>query len=140
MTNIKMEDIIVKKKGKLLKVILIITVVLIALISYMSIRYKGMVKTFYSTTINNIDLSKVKDGVYSSSYVNFLIRVDLKVTVKNHKITDIKIIKQSCGKGYEATDTVTKVLKAQSLKVDTVTGATGSSMAILKAIEQALTQ
>ncbi|MEA1883434.1 MAG: FMN-binding protein [Thermotogota bacterium] len=56
------------------------------------------------------------------------------------KIQDIKINKHVNGKGKGAEEITKDVIAQQSLKVDTVTGATYSSIAILKAIEQALLQ
>lgn len=128
-----------KKMKPLVKILLIILVVIIGFVIYMSIGMHNMKQKFKNTTINDVNLKKVKDGTYTGSYKNFLVIVNLEVAVKNHKITDIKILKQECGKGYEGLDTIDRVKKAQSLKVDTVTGATGSSIAILKSIERALT-
>ena len=62
----------------------------------------------------------------------------MKVTVKNHAITDIDLLKHQNGQGKPAEVITERVLAAQSLKVDTVSGATMSSKVILLAIEDAL--
>ncbi|MGB3111376.1 MAG: FMN-binding protein, partial [Candidatus Omnitrophota bacterium] len=62
-----------------------------------------------------------------------------EVRVRDHRITDIKVFEDRESEYVEQAKGVTKnVIKEQSLKVDTVTGATITSRAILKAIENAL--
>lgn len=51
---------------------------------------------------------------------------------------DIEILKHRNGKGKKAEVIIDDVIKEQSLLVDAVTGATISSRAIFKAIEDAL--
>lgn len=88
--------------------------------------------------IPDVDLSRIADGTYNGSDNVFPIYVSVGVTVKNHTITNIAIIKHTNGKGAAAEAIVNKVIKKQSLQVDTVSGATYSSKVILKAIENAL--
>jgi uncharacterized protein with FMN-binding domain len=99
-----------------------------------------MEKVLGAIVIEDIDLKKIENGVFSGSYSEFLVSVDLDVTVKDHKIVNIEIKDQRSGPGYEATQMLDRVIKAQSLKVDAVAGATGSSKIILLAIKQALTE
>jgi uncharacterized protein with FMN-binding domain len=89
--------------------------------------------------ISPINLAKVADGVYEGSFGDFVVSAKVAVTVKNHRIAQIKILDQSCGPGYEALDTVNRILKAQTPKVDAVTGASSSSRSIMIAINRALT-
>ena len=86
-----------------------------------------------------IDLAKIKDGTYTGSYRTFLVAAEVKVTVKDHRITGIELLKHENGRGAAAERIPSKVIEAQSLVVDTVAGATISSKVILKAIENALT-
>ena len=88
--------------------------------------------------IQNVDLTKISDGVYTGSYSAFPISVKVKVTVSNHKITKIELIKHSNGQGAPAEIIPDRVREAQSLDVDIVSGATYSSKIILKSIENAL--
>lgn len=69
-----------------------------------------------------------------------MVSVNLEVTVKDHRIVEIDIKEQDCGPGYEARETVDRILEAQSPRVDAVTGATGSSMCIMIAVHRALRQ
>jgi uncharacterized protein with FMN-binding domain len=60
------------------------------------------------------------------------------VTVKNHTIKKIELLKHKNGQGQGAEIIPDKVMEVQSLKVDSVSGATYSSKVILKAIQDAL--
>lgn len=88
--------------------------------------------------IDNIDLSKISDGEYVGSCNVDFISTKVVVTVKDHKIENINIMEHKNGKGKPAEIITDKVVEAQSLQVDTVSGATNSSKVILKAIENAL--
>lgn len=100
-------------------------------------KYKDAVKAI---TISNVDLSKIPDGTYSGSYDAMRIAADVSVTVSNHKITDIKLLRHKNERGQKAEVIPQRVVASQSLKVDAVSGATNSSKVILKAIENALEQ
>ncbi|MFA4839721.1 MAG: FMN-binding protein [Candidatus Neomarinimicrobiota bacterium] len=91
-----------------------------------------------SIEIENIDLSQVKDGEYTGDYDAVLVKVIVRVKVKDHRIESIDLIKHENGRGKKAEVIPSLVVEKQSLKVDTVSGATSSSLVILEAIEQAL--
>jgi uncharacterized protein with FMN-binding domain len=87
------------------------------------------------------DMSGKSDGLYHGDYVlkGTPVQVGLDVTIKDENITAIKIIKHICSPiGKKAEKIIDKIIEMQSLNVDAVSGATGSSMAILKAVENAL--
>ncbi|MDO9536476.1 MAG: FMN-binding protein [Bacillota bacterium] len=105
----------------------------------------GMIKNIESNLaqladlpVLNVDLSKIKDGTYAGNYMVFPVSAEVEVTVENHKITGIEIIKHTHGQGATAEIIPAKVVENQTLEVDTVSGATYSSKVILKAIENAL--
>ncbi|QTX33854.1 FMN-binding protein [Aminithiophilus ramosus] len=62
----------------------------------------------------------------------------MRVTVEGGVVTAIDLLRHENGRGEKAEIVVDRVLAAQSLRVDAVSGATGSSKVILKAIERAL--
>jgi uncharacterized protein with FMN-binding domain len=81
------------------------------------------------------------DGVYRGNYdlKGSPVRVILDVTVQDEKITAIKIIRHFCSPiGRKAERIIDQIIEKQDLGVDAVSGATGSSKAILKAVENAL--
>ena len=91
--------------------------------------------------IHEVELTKVKDGIHRGdfSYGNFTHQV--QVAVQDHEIKHIAILKNRSESEHakKAEGVVDKILKAQSLRVDVITGATTTSKALLKAIENALT-
>jgi len=95
-------------------------------------------KTIKELTINKVDLSKISDGKYTGSYDVNLISAKVSVTVKDHKIENIDLLEHKNDRGKPAEVIPSMVVKAQSLQVDTISGATNSSKTILKAIENAL--
>jgi len=87
------------------------------------------------------DMKDKPDGVYRGNYTltGTPVKVTVDVTVQNQNITGIKIIKHSRSPiGKKAEKIIDTVIEKQSLDVDAVSGATGSSKAILKAVENAL--
>lgn len=89
--------------------------------------------------IPDIDLSEISDGLYEGSCSVFPVFVKVEVVVEGHTITDIDLVEHKNGKGSAAEAIPDMVVKAQSLEVDSISGATYSSKAILKAIKGALT-
>lgn len=90
-------------------------------------------------TIQNVDLTRVKNGTYEGSFdAAGIVSAKMSVTVQDHKITDIRIVNHKYGRGKPGEAVVNKVVEAQSLDVDVISGATNSSKVILKAIENAL--
>ncbi|MBX4271676.1 FMN-binding protein [Clostridium estertheticum] len=98
-------------------------------------KYKEIIKEI---KISSVDLSKVSNGTYTGSCDALAVAATVSVTVKDNKIVKITILKHKNERGKPAEIITGKVIKAQSLQVDTVTGATNSSKVILKSIENAL--
>lgn len=88
--------------------------------------------------ISGFDLSEAQDGEYIGECDNRAVKVTVAVHVENNRITDINILRHDNGMGKTAEEITDRVLEAQSLDVDAVSGATFSSNTILKAIENAL--
>ena len=90
----------------------------------------------------DIDLSKIKDGTYEGQANGYRGLVKVSVTVKDHKITAIKVLSNSDDAAFfnrASTGVIKNILEKQSLKVDVVSGATYSSNGIIKAVKNALT-
>jgi uncharacterized protein with FMN-binding domain len=87
------------------------------------------------------ELSNKADGIYRGEYdlQKTPVKVTLEVGMQNAKITSIEIIKHmSSPIGKKAEKITDQIIETQSLQIDAVSGATGSSKAILKAVEDAL--
>ena len=119
------------------KVIIVIVFVIVIGGGYFGL--KSMADNPDDIIVNSIDLSKVQDGVYVGHYKSAMVSAKVEVTVKDNKIVEIKISQHDCGLGTKAEGIVDDVVNAQTLEVDTVSGATLSSKVILKAVEDALT-
>lgn len=116
--------------------IVVLTVVIIGWKYLIAVQnYK---KTFSDLKISNVDLSKVSDGKYVGSFDTVYVGAEVSVTIKDHKISDIILLNHKNERGKPAEVIPDMVLNSQSLQVDTISGATNSSKAILKAIENAL--
>lgn len=102
-------------------------------------KLKANLNELTSMEIADVDLLTIKDGVYRGSYEKFPVNAEVRVTVKEHRIIGIELVDHGHGRGETAEIIPDKVVEAQSLEVDAVTGATFSSRVILKAIENALT-
>jgi uncharacterized protein with FMN-binding domain len=91
--------------------------------------------------INSVDLTKVADGVFSGTYHKGRWTYDVQVSVKDHKIVDVKNTnkRMEMMKDWNA-KAVAEVVKRQSPQIDIVSGATINSRALAKAVENALTQ
>jgi uncharacterized protein with FMN-binding domain len=101
----------------------------------------GCSTAYKSITAKMPDLTLLPDGTYRGIYdlTSTPVKVTLDVTVQTHTITNIQIIKHFCSPiGKKAEKIIDRVLERQNLEVDVVSGATGSSISILKAIENAL--
>ena len=97
----------------------------------------------YKNTVDNIEITdmtaeEVSDGTYEGESDAGFVRARVKVTVKEEKIVDIVLVEHKNGRGKRAEKVVDEVLTEQTTDVETVSGATNSSLVILQAIERAL--
>ena len=91
--------------------------------------------------LSEVDLGSVADGTYQGEYEAGPVKTVVSVEVTGGRFRNIEILGHRTLLGKKAEREIpSRVLSAQSVKVDTVTRATASSMVILKAIEKALTQ
>lgn len=99
------------------------------------VNYKKMIEEI---AISEVDMTRVPDGTYKGSCDALMVAADVNVTVKDHRIIGIELLKHENGRGKPAEVIADKVVQSQSLLVDTVSGSTSSSKVILKATENAL--
>ena len=89
-------------------------------------------------TIDTVAMNQVKDGTYEGSTAIFPVTASVRVTVSGGRITDIVMLSHGHGPHHGADAILLRVISAQSLAVDAVSGATYSSKVVLKAVETAL--
>ena len=90
--------------------------------------------------IRDVAVSQVKDGTYEGAETILPVSAKVRVTVSAGRITGITMLSHSHGPNHGADAILPRVLEAQSLQVDAVSGATYSSKVVRKAIENALRQ
>lgn len=127
-----------RKRILLFAVILLILIGLIFTAVYLKsvADYKKSVR---ETTFSNINISDVSDGVYVGEYDVDFVYAKVEVTVQNGVITNIDILEHKNGRGKPAEVVTDRIMEEQKIDVDTVSGATNSSIVIKKAVENALT-
>lgn len=92
--------------------------------------------------LDGIDLANTADGSYTGTYDFKRWTNTLVVNVENHRIIGVCVEEDVVGAELTdcADEVFQRVIEAQSTQVDAVSGATITSKAYLKAIENALTQ
>ncbi len=127
------------KKRRLTFLILTVAVIVVVVGAIVVKSYlEANLKQLSDLTIQNANLSLIADGTYEGSFGSFPVSAEVEVTVKNNLLTAINLVKHNHGQGAAAEVITDKVVESQTLAVDTITGATYSSIVILKAIEDAL--
>lgn len=120
--------------------IVLILFILILVVSCTAMMNKEIEKTKKELmAIEDSDLSKVEDGIYRGKVETMLVKAEVEVSVKNHKIISISIIKHENGKGKPAEAIVDAIVKDNSTDVELIAGATMSSLVIRAAVIDAVT-
>ena len=88
------------------------------------------------------DPSAYKDGTYCGTGTGFGGTLKVKVEISGGKITSIQIMENQDGSEYisKASALINTIIQNQSTNVDTVSGATYSSVGIIQAVRNALSQ
>lgn len=123
----------------LLKIVLTVFLIFVLIgcggIFYMS---RGL-ESGKNVVIENVNPSTLSDGSYHGKYSAGRWTNEVKVAVKGGKIIGIDIVKDVTFSKPEWTEELfTRVIEKQSTAVDITSGATVTSKAYLKAIENAL--
>ena len=84
------------------------------------------------------ELSSVSDGVYRATASVPPVVARVEVSVNSGRITGFRVRRHLTGQGRAAEVLADRIVAAQTIQLDAVTGATYSSKAILKAGEKAL--
>lgn len=124
------------KKG--MKRFLIVIAILVALIGLTLAAALPGLKEVTVLDIETVDLTQIPDGSYTGSYDSYRWTTKVEVTILDHRITDIRSVKIQDGRDDLTNDLKEIVLSEQTADVDVVSGATASSNAYLKAVENAL--
>jgi uncharacterized protein with FMN-binding domain len=147
-------QIVKKRKGKtkVWIVVLSIVVVLGVVLAGGIILTASARKELQNAVIAEVDFKKLKDGVYTGEYRSTkesYRNAAVEVTVSSGTVTEIRVTEGALAgdkqeteikKGITINSLFDEVIKSQSLQVDVISGATLTSKAHLKALENALKQ
>ena len=81
-------------------------------------------------TFDEIDLTKVDDGVYEGQCDTGVVWARVQVTVRDHQMESITLLEHENGKGTPAEAILDQMVQNQTTAVDAVSGATCSSKVI----------
>lgn len=96
-------------------------------------------KSGKNVVISDANASALSDGNYIGKYKQGRWTNEVQVSVKNGKIVEVKVLKDVKVPQQEITKKIfDKVIEKQNANVDSISGATVTSKAYLKAIEDAL--
>ncbi len=141
-----------KRKGKIRVWIVILSIVgVIGMAAAVVFTAPGR-NELQNMVIANVDFKKLRDGIYTGTYhgskENFR-DAAVEVTIASGAVTKIKVTEGALAgdkqtneirKGLSINNLLDNVIKSQSLQVDVISGATLTSNAHLKAVENALKQ
>ncbi len=85
----------------------------------------------------------MKDGTFTSTVQAMHGKLTLETTVASNKVTDIKVVDETETPGVTApvyNEMIPNIIEKQSIAVDTITGATITSNAVMNAVADCLTQ
>ena len=92
-----------------------------------------------NAAIKNVDISSIPDGTYTGEISGNRFGNKLEATVSGGRIVDIRIVNDMAIAVPDVSSKIfAKVLESQSLQIDSVSGATVTSKAYLKSLENAL--
>ena len=123
---------------KFLKIILFIVIILVLTIGGASFLISRGLDSGKDMAINHIDTSQFENGVYEGEYDGGRWSNEVSVVLEEGKITEINVVKNVLFEQQEVTrELINNVIEKQDVVVDVVSGATVTSKAYLKAIENA---
>ncbi|MDF2537527.1 MAG: uncharacterized protein K0S76_548 [Herbinix sp.] len=118
--------------------LLIVIVVIIAGVVSFNVIMEKYTSAYNDFNFSAINMGTIEDGTYTGSEDGNIVKASVEVTVKDHTITDIKILSHECGTGKPAEAIVEDIVEENSLEVDTISGATYSCNVIKVAVYHAL--
>lgn len=85
-----------------------------------------------------VDMAGVPDGIYQGSASAVLVKAQVEISVKDGRILQVKLLEHRHGPGYGAQELCDRMVEANSPDVDSISGATASSIVVKTAVLEAL--
>lgn len=133
-----------KRKGKMKMWIIAVVALLAASVGGGILFTAGERREGRNLPIRAVDFHSLKDGTYVGEYEGgkYKWRANqVRVIVSSGKVTDIQLLMHKENRSPDFTGKLYgRVIESQSLQVDTISGATITSKAYLKSVENALNE
>lgn len=121
------------KAGKIAAIIFLVVIAIMAITMFSTAKKDMDALSYY-----RVDAGQVKDGTYNGIAETTLVKAEVEVEVKNHKITEIRLTRHDNGLGAKAESILKDMVDENTYEVDGVSGATLSSEVIKSAVSDAL--
>ena len=132
--KLKKKWILIHRGAALLFLLLLIFHVIVGVNSFSAYQ-----KAISGIVVHDVETAGVADGKYIGECDAGYIYAKVEVIIKDGSIEDINLLEHRNEKGKNAESIPETIVKADTVKVDAVSGATNSSKVIMKAVENALT-
>lgn len=111
----------------------------IVLLSFLGCASQEMIRV-RQMEIQSVDIGRIEDGEYLGSFAYSGFEYRVKTIIKGHKIKNIDVLQNRDSKhARRAEGVLEEIIKRQTPDVDAVSGATTTSKALMKAVENSLT-
>ena len=118
---------------------LVIFVMLLAHIVFYVVDFKNYLTAMNNISVSEVDLNTIDDGEYIGEYDAGYIYAKVKITIKDHTISNVELLEHNHERGIKSEKALPDIIKnEQKIDVDTVSGATNSSRVIKQACMNAL--
>ncbi len=125
---------------KSLRALLLLILVGILLMTGVFVLMSSKVNELEKRDYAGLDTTSIPDGVYRGEAEALLIKAEVEVSVRGGQLESIELIRHSHGRG-EAAEIITEhMVEQNTVDVDTISGATASSVVIKAAVFDALEQ
>lgn len=111
---------------------------MIVMFTFLGCAYQEMIRV-RQMDIQNVDISSIQDGKYIGSFSYSGFEYIVKTIVNAQKIIAIEILQnRDTKRAQRAEGVLREILKRQTPNVDAISGATTTSKALMKAVENSL--
>jgi len=124
--------------SKTLKYILIVLCLIMTFSMYMQRRKKNYFKEAARLPFYNIQATDLEDGTYPGKIYTSFIHIQLEVTVKDHKLTNIKIIENEGLGGKQIEPLLAEMIEKNNSVVTALKGDELASIVFIACVDNAL--
>ena len=107
-------------------------------ISFLQNKQKQNLEEAKKLPFYNTKLEEVSDGTFSGKTTTSFMHLQLDVTVKNHSITDIKIIENKGSYGQKSAQIIQSMIKENKTVVPLIKGDETGSLVFISCVDDAL--